>query len=882
MKEIQKKIFSVFQKEFAEHRENIRNILEKFPQEGESFSLQIDELLRIAHSLKGASRAVDFPFTQQLAEILEKFFLHLKKREVRLSAHHVQVIEKTLTKVGEKLTHPESPDDDEAMAKIMADLKRDLTIPGAEAIDHRLLQVFQAEAREHMENIRLSLRELDVAGGLTSELITGILRELHTLKGAAQAVKLWIFQGFVHEIESTFVFIKSKAVKIKGEEEHLITDFLINLESLIDSPFSEKYIERAREIVALLRKRFGGQMPPRESEPKLRPADKEELAPGPEAQANIKDSGTETDSQPDTLQFLRVDARELDILYKNFYELLAGNMAAQKIFDQIDFLQGDLEDLAQNYFKVKKSTRDFFKKDRRGSEFENFFSLFHYLESNLHDLKKHVRNLRRLRKDYLRQGENHTKEIQKNIQNIRLIPAGEIFRPFKAIVQSLAGAEGKNIDFQIQGQEIRADRLVYEKLKSSVLHIVKNAVVHGIEKPGIRKKMGKKIFGLVMLSLQKRGNMLEISIEDDGQGLDTERIKEEALKNNIISEKLREKIQPEDIKYAILQPGISTSSQITDLYGRGMGMAIVQDTLNHLQGDIEIDFEEKRGTRFKLKVPLNIANLRILKVITAGEVFGIPLNCIEHLFKFHADEIVSLDGKPAIRLDGQYYSVVNLSSFIGLETKVLVTESNKISMLRIRIQGKIFSLIVDEILEEKEVLVKDLPRPLQKNNYFSGAFSDLDGSVRLILNPFAISEFLFQEKSDFFRLRKKAEEKIVRKSTILVVDDSITTRTMEKTILESEGFTVHTAVDGLDALKFLEVEKVDLIISDIDMPRMDGFSLVEAIKGNKALKDIPVIIVTSMESNQDKERGLNLGANAYIVKQKFEQENLIQTIRQIL
>ncbi|MBX9634866.1 MAG: response regulator, partial [Magnetospirillum sp.] len=325
----------------------------------------------------------------------------------------------------------------------------------------------------------------------------------------------------------------------------------------------------------------------------------------------------------------------------------------------------------------------------------------------------------------------------------------------------------------------------------------------------------------------------------------------------------------------------STKGAVDDLSGRGMGLSVVREMVTMMNGTVEVLPRQPHGTRFRVSLPLSVSTQRLFLVGCQGHTYAIPTEGIDRLYRVPAEAVKTVEGKSVVFLGNQQLPLLSLAHLLALgETSVKVSR-NVVPLLVLKNGDRRVGVAVDEFLSIREALVKDIGVPAAMGTMVAGGMLMEDGAVALVLNPFEIVETF--RKSGSIRVLTTVEKPAERRvPVILVVDDSLTTRTLEKSILEAHGYVVRLATDGIEGLSKLRAEHVDLVISDIQMPRLDGFGLLQAIKGDQELKKVPVILVTSLEAREDRERGLALGADAYVVKRKFDQKELLETIGQIL
>jgi two-component system chemotaxis sensor kinase CheA len=461
-----------------------------------------------------------------------------------------------------------------------------------------------------------------------------------------------------------------------------------------------------------------------------------------------------------------------------------------------------------------------------------------------------------------------------------MAPAESVFDGFRRMVRDIARDESKQLEFQCSGLEVEADRMVLQALKDPLMHLLRNAVCHGIETREERLRAAKTPLGRVTLRLETRGNRLLATVEDDGRGVDLEAVHRVAVQKRLLSEAEARSRSPDELGRLIFQPGFSTSPVVTALSGRGMGLSVVQEQVRRLHGDLDLQFHGRTGTCITLLVPLTVSSQRFLLVGCGEHKLAIPVHSIERLCRVAARGIETLEGRAVFAYQGQPTPLTTLEDLLGQQGKPRSSADRWLSVMVLRSGETRLGVAVDSFLAQKEAIVRDLGlKPEYAGSSAGGIFLD-DGTVAVVLNTADLVGATRRSAPPARFVVPPAEKK--EPPVILVVDDSITTRSLEKTILESQGYTVRVAVDGVEALAQLRRERADLVITDIQMPRMDGYALLEQIKKDKQLAGIPVIVVTSMERREEQERGLLLGADAYVVKRKFDQQELLEAIRQIL
>ncbi len=723
-------------------------------------------------------------------------------------------------------------------------------------IKARLLATFRVEAEEHLQAITTNLLALD--RGLPSAESRGVVeatfREIHTLKGAARSVSLM-------DVETLCQACESVLSQITRGQLALNRPLLNRLQEAVDS------------IARLL---AGSGAPAAVSElighlERAAEAAEPVEAPVPRAEAP---AGPVTGGLPQT-DTIRLATAKLDALLLQAEDLLVPKLAAE---ERVREARGFVEALNRCRAIVNRvrTVR------RPGGAHGSDAGLPAELDSELRGLEVRSRELL----DHLIRDQRITAGtvdgLQAEMQRLRLSPATIVLDLFPRMVRDLAREYGKEVEWVAQGTDIEVDRKVLEEMKEPLIHLVRNAIDHGIEPPEVRAQAGKAPRGRLAVSIASlEGGRIEIRVEDDGRGIDLTRVRAGAVRARLLSAEEAEALSDHEAQDLIYRSGLTTSPIITDLSGHGLGLAIVKERVERLGGQIHIETRAGVGTTMRMILPATIATFRGLLVQAGGQLFLLPTEAIERVIRIARDEIESVEGREAVRWNGHALSVARLSGLLGLPERNDQPEpGSKQPCVVVRSGEERVGLLVEDILGDREVLVKELGPPLVRVKNVAGTGLLGTGQVVPILRPADLLRSIREIPRPPAPAAGPEEKR--RQPVLLVVDDSITTRTMEKNLLEAAGYQVQVAVDGVEALTALKSEHFDLVVSDVDMPRMDGFELTARIRADRKLTDLPVVLVTALESREDKERGIEVGANAYIIKSSFDQSNLLEIIRRLI
>jgi two-component system chemotaxis sensor kinase CheA len=416
-------------------------------------------------------------------------------------------------------------------------------------------------------------------------------------------------------------------------------------------------------------------------------------------------------------------------------------------------------------------------------------------------------------------------------------------------------------------------------LADPLRHLVRNAVDHGVEPPARRREAGKPPAGRVTIAAVLRGSQVEVVVADDGRGLDLDALRQQARKR-----RLPEGVSDAELARLVFLPGFSTVRLITDVSGRGVGLDVVKSRLESLHGTVDLSFAPGQGTRFTLAVPLTLTTLRVLLVGAAGQTFALASTNVQRLVRVEPGHLRFVEGREMLALGGPPLPVASLAGTLGLTGTAPPHANGKAPAVVVKAGTLTAAFLVDELVNEQEVLIKNLGARVRRVRHLSGATILPSGQVALVLNAAALIRTALERApaEGIAATLARAAPAGAAKKRILVVDDSVTTRTLEKSILEAAGYEVTAAADGAAAWQLLQERGADLVVSDVEMPRLDGFALTEAIRGSRRFRELPVVLVTGRESEQDQARGIEVGADAYLVKSAFDQTNLLQTIAQLL
>ncbi len=775
----------------------------------------------------------------------------------------------------------------------------------------RLLAAFASESREHLGRMRTLAVELESTDFRDRPRLDEIFRRAHSLKGAARAVGLPGVQAVAHALEDLFDRIRSDA----GAVPHRSNDIARAIDALEDlsRPQAVADMGMVDGVVALLRNGRDGlaaaqappppQLPPPRataaaatpampqplpSPPRDAPALVAAVAQREAGQASLPPgvaaaegrqglqaaaAGEVAPNVEGLQQWLRIDARSIDGIAALADEMIAELSRTTDLEHELRAMLASAHQVDQRSDELRRTARS----DGAAGQARSQALLMGAIDQLLiqqRELAQRIRSYKRRHTEHSRAVSVQTTSLRSALRQIRLVPADSVFQDFAPMVRDIARQLGKQVRVECVGLHQPADRVALQELKDPVMHLLRNAIDHGVEPPGVRTAAGKSEEASIRLEVQIHGSSLRVLIQDDGPGIDAGAILAKARTLGLID--AQGGGDPFDLIFA---PGFSTSSQVTAISGRGMGLAEVRATVQRLNGTVAIATEHGRGTRFTIEVPIGLTARQVLVVEVGGHQVAVPLHLINRIIRVRVEDCQNLQGAIYFDLQGRPLELQPLASLLGLADQGLPPEGGTVLVLLIGGAGKQRALRVDRIGDSIDAVMKAMPLESGQGDCFMGGVMLTDGQVALVVQPrVLLSGRALESVAGLPRSLPAGAG--AEKLPILVVDDSFTTRTLEKGILETAGFEVAVAADGVEALVQIRLRRFALVVSDVEMPNMDGIELTEAL--TREFPQLPVILVTSLSAGHHRERAARAGAKAFMVKSSFDQTDLLSTIRTLL
>ena len=672
-------------------------------------------------------------------------------------------------------------------------------------------RLFAQEAEARLAQLGQLLLQLEQTGD-DETLVRSIFRELHTLKGSAAVAGLNEVSRIAHDLEELVDGLRVGGLSLTSE---VIDTLLRGVDQLGDAINTDQKAGPASSLaeVPASRTRNGTDPPPK----------------------GMRPSETRVMEAPNGAPLISLPTVTLQA------EVTPGAVIRVPI-ERLEELTRLVGETASAHLRIGRMLKDRFKVDPATcAEFNQQSRLLN--------------------------------DLQDRAMRTQMVPVATVTDQLQRAVRDLARAQGKDIRWEAQGTDTELDRGVLHQLSDSLMHLVRNAVDHGIELPDERQRSGKPAQATIRLHAMQLGSEVIIAVTDDGRGIDVDSVTQQAERRGIDTDGMTD----QEILGLTLQPGLSTAAFVTDVSGRGVGLDVVRTNVESAHGRVEVRSDPGAGSEFRIIVPITTAVLRCLLVEAAGQSFALPFHRVLLSQAHEPTKVAHAEGRPIIRVDGHAVPVQVLAETLGLGAG----KGTKGPLVVLADTSRRHAFQVDRLIGQRDVVIKALDPLLPHLPAIAGASVEPDGSILLVLDPPGLIRRATQA-GRAVGLRTPSTDVQAGRHSILVVDDALTIRELQRGILERAGFSVRVAVDGLHALANLAEAPCDLVLTDIEMPNMDGFGLTEAIRAHPTLANIPVLILSSRSSPADRQRGLDVGADGYIQKSGFDEASLLTAVNRLL
>ncbi|MBN9414199.1 MAG: hybrid sensor histidine kinase/response regulator [Candidatus Eremiobacteraeota bacterium] len=736
--------------------------------------------------------------------------------------------------------------------------------------DEELRGIFQAEGGESLEKLEQGLLALEARPD-DSELIESVFRVAHSLKGSAGMLGVSSIELLAHQFEDILDNARRGRSPLTSAVADQLYQALDSMRALLNEAITGQ--SSGIDLRALLESLKAPPIPrapkPASAAPKVEvPPPVVEATPPPPNPVPVAaptpppptpSAAVETPSvrvEPSS-HTIRVDTQRLDRLLEKVGDLVVTTARAGLRQSEVERLRELLEQW-QREWRIRSSVSPAEEQERQrdGLRLAQFGDALEVLARNLEDDHARLAGI--------------TDQLRDEIQEVRLLPLSGTFNLFPRLVRDLAQQEGKEISLVLEGGETTADRRLLESLKDPLVHLMRNAIDHGVERPEARRAAGKPGQASIHLRASRQATMLQLELSDDGAGLDLAAISRRAVEQGLRTSEQLSRASAAEISSLIFAPGFSTRTQVSDLSGRGTGLDAVRTSVEALNGTVELESRPGAGTTFRLRVPLTVSTTSVMVCREGGHLYAIPLAGVDRTVDVDATGILPVEGRANLDLDGAPVPLSSLAVILGHADSPTST-----ACVILREQNRRCGFVTRQLIGVMELVVK----PLQESPLVLGASILPEGSICLLLNP---GELLRRSRDHAFSLGLNRETAPALGKRILLAEDSPTMRNFERKILEAAGYSVQMTRDGQEAWERLQGEAFDAVVSDIEMPHLSGLELTRRLRGLARYSEVPIILVTSLSSDSDRQAGLEAGASAYLSKSSIESGSLIRCLERLL
>jgi len=705
----------------------------------------------------------------------------------------------------------------------------------------------------------------------SATLLESVMRASHSIKGAARMVSVEPVVKISHVMEDCFVSAQKNKLNLQSNDIDLLlkaVDTIISI-SLINEEDIDKWMGEngsiVDHIVTSLEHVLAGKNIQMEGEVASTP----QISIADDVTTDIKSPATEAD------RFLRISAERMSKILGMTSELLVESREVKSFSDSLFQIKRHQDEL----FTVLETWRELSVQHNisNGDEIQKTALL------RLDECRRDVSDQLILLDEYDRKNGYLCKKLYSEVAGSRMRPFEDGVVGFQRMVRDLARSLNKEVVLKIDGLQCAVDRDVLEKIKAPLNHLLRNSIDHGIESVEDRAASGKEKVATIKLSATHAGGMLRISVTDDGAGINLVMLGEKLVNKKLVTRKILPNLSNDELLEFLFLPDFSTRDEVTEVSGRGVGLDVVRDMVKELGGSVVINNSPGKGVKFILKLPLTLSVISALLVEISNEPYAFPLTKVDRILKVNTKDITEMEGRQFIALDGENIGLISAAEVLGFEQTDSTNDTLTVLLLSDRMDT--YGVVVDRYIDQKQLSVSALDERLGKVPNVSSValmengeplfildIDDLVRSINYMVNDGVLAD-VYRAAENYLKTSRKR---------ILVVDDSLTVREVEKDLLLSKGYFVDLAVDGMDGWNAVRRVSYDLVITDVDMPRMDGIDLVKSIKQDLHLKTLPVMIVSYKDRSEDRRRGLDAGADYYLTKGSFHDDTLIDAVEDLI
>ena len=747
--------------------------------------------------------------------------------------------------------------------------------------------LFRMEAESQTSILAQGLLELEKNAN-SAEQLESLMRASHSVKGAARIVGIDAVVAIAHELEDCFVAAQRRDIQLSSEHIDLLLEAVDTIVKIahLDDEQSRQWLRKNKKLVDELQENLrailAGKVLPGKKTPKKRVvkkvADNKNVRrePQPKSSIDLQNAEAEVSESSEGAtsdeRVIRINADRLTRIMGLSSEIMVESGWLRPFTDSMVLLKRRHAEMSNLLDSVKESIEQTIVSESTRIQLVDAMKKLSDCRSMLSERLADL-------DDYDRRNSKLSSKIYNEVVATRMRPFSDGVQALPRMVRDVSRKLKKKVKLEIEGKNTPVDRDILENIKSSLMHLVRNAIDHGIETPKIRKAAGKVEEGSIKLSAAHVGGMLSIVVEDDGQGIDLEKLRKKVISKKLVSKEIVTSLSNAELFEFLFLPNFSTKSRVTEISGRGVGLDVVRNHVQEMHGSVSVDTNVKDGLRFTLQLPLTLSVVTTLMVDISGEHYAFPLSRVDRLLSISREQISTVEGRQYIKVDDELVGLIPAFHVLELETASQHYDEYHVVVVSDRLSR--YGVVVDRFVGQRELSVQTLDPRLGKVQDISAAALSEDGQPVLIIDVDDLVRSIDSLTNGGPIGTLKPFTDIIShkvRKRILVVDDSLTVREIERKLLESYGYRVDVAVDGMDGWNAVRRTKYNLVITDVDMPRMDGIELVNSMKDDHHLKKLPIMIVSYKDRFEDRQRGLEAGADYYLTKGSFHDETLIEAV----